>query len=147
MLPKLVTYLNFLCILFIMLSIIEKEYVKNPGEFEKTHSQSYVRKIRNHIRKKVITAIDDMIQIYDLDHTDSGHIKNDDNFEHGYCRSIHGRKRKPLIDCFGSITLHAFDGLDQHYDATLKYMKDNMKYANLKWFNDTEVGKYYNKSK
>jgi len=130
-----------------MLSKIEREYVKNPDEFEKTHSQSYVRKIRNHIRKKVIDAIDDMIQIYNLDHNDSGHIKNDNNFEHGYCRSIYGRKRKPLIDCFGSITLGAFAALDQHYDENLKYMKDNMKYANQIWFNDTEFGKYYNKSK
>ena len=135
-----------------MLSKIEREYVKEHVEFEKTHSQSYVRKIRNHIRIKVITAIDDMVQIYDLDHNDFGHIENDDNCEHAYCRSIYGRKRKALIDSFGRITLSDFNYFDSNitqkqYDEQLNYMKDNMKYANMKWFNDTEFGKYYNKSK
>jgi len=130
-----------------MLSKTERDYVQNPIEFEKTHSDSYIRKIRNHIRKKVIDAIDDMIQIYDLDHNDWGHIKNDDNSEHAYCRSIYGRKRKPLIDSFGHLTLYAFDVLDQQYDENLKYMKDNMLYANQILFNDAEFGKFYNKSK
>ena len=141
LLLKTVTYLNGNSIQYLMLSDKEREYVRDPQAFEKEHSEVYVRKMRNCIRRKAVIAITDLIDIYVLDHNEFGKLKEDDMCEHSYCRSMLGRKRKPLLECFTAITLDCFGTLHQHYEKNLEYMRGNMKFADKLILRDMKIYK------
>ena len=63
-----------------MLSKQERSYIYNNKEFEKTYSPSYIRALRNRIRKKVGQGVMDLIQVVMLDYEQYSNMRQKDLF-------------------------------------------------------------------
>ena len=69
-----------------MLSGVEREYITDPETFEIRHQDSYIRKLRNGIRKKVGISIEEIARIIQFSET-----------QHDKDNSNKGRNRKSIM--------------------------------------------------
>ena len=119
----------------IMLSEIEKDYVTNPKEFEETHKDSYVRKIRSRLRRKIALSVEDYVLI--IKFVDSEYDRN---------KSLKGRERKSIMPLGSTFVLddvlHWLEsGLPSERKKWEEDLKRNLALTAYSTFKDTKIGK------
>jgi len=124
----------FLSLLFSMLSKIERAYIGDPENFEKRNRDSYVRKVRNNIRKKVGISAEEISKIIQFSET-----KYDKD------NSKIGRNRKSIIPA-GSIdilkeSINWIESDSKNKKKIEKKIEENIQKTMYSIFKDTKIGK------
>jgi hypothetical protein len=117
-----------------MLSGVEREYIVDPKTFENRHKDSYVRKVRTGIRKKVGISIEEIARIIQFSETEF----DKDN-------SNRGRSRKSVVTD-GSIdvlrsSLKWLDATSSERDKIEKLLDEGIQITIRSIFEDTKIGK------
>lgn len=117
-----------------MLSRVERAYIGDPENFERKNKDSYVRKVRNNIRKKVGISSEEISKIIQFSETKY----NKDN-------SKIGRNRKSIIPD-GSIELlkQSINWLEvdkKEKKKIEKTIEENIQKTMYSIFKDTKIGK------
>ena len=117
-----------------MLSGVEREYIVDPKTFEKRHKDSYVRKVRTGIRKKVGISIEEIARIIQFSKTEF----DKDN-------SNRGRSRKSVVPN-GSIyvlrnSLKWLDATSSERNKIEELLDEGIQITIHSIFEDTKIGK------
>lgn len=117
-----------------MLSGVEREYIVDPKTFENRHKDSYVRKVRTGIRKKVGISIEEIARIIQFSETEF----DKDN-------SNRGRSRKSVVPD-GSIhvlrnSLKWLDVTSSERNKIEKLLDEGIQITIRSIFEDTKIGK------
>jgi hypothetical protein len=117
-----------------MLSGVEREYIVDPKTFENRHKDSYVRKVRTGIRKKVGISIEEIARIIQFSETEF----DKDN-------SNRGRSRKSVVPD-GSInvlcnSLKWLDATSSERNKIEKLLDEGIQLTIRSIFEDTKIGK------
>lgn len=117
-----------------MLSAVEREYIGDPGGFERRYKDSYIRKIRNGIRKKVGISVEELAKII---------LFSQSNFDKN--NSPNGKNRKSIVPN-GSVDVlrDALNWLESGTKERVKIeksMESNIQITIKSIFEDTKIGK------